>query len=66
MRKSKMCMLIIWGPIYKYGSTVIPAWISYHMPSQVWGGITYPTNFNGCNGYTVEGVIRGSSLYLIR
>ena len=40
------------GPFYWHGLTLIPAWISNHMPSKVWGEITYPfPNFNGC---TVE------------
>ena len=37
---------------YLHGLTLIPAWISNHMPGKVWGDITYPfLNFNGC---TVE------------
>ena len=40
------------GRFYSHGLTLIPAWISNHMPSKVWGEITYPfLNFNGC---TVE------------
>ena len=40
------------GCFYYHGLTLIPAWISNHMPSKVWGEITYPfLNFNGC---TVE------------
>ena len=40
------------APFYKHGYTLIPAWISNHMPSKVWDEITYPfLNFNGC---TVE------------
>ena len=40
------------GPFYLRGLTLIPAWISNHMPSKVWDEITYPfLNFNGC---TVE------------
>ena len=40
------------GPFYEHGLTLIPAWISNHMPSKVMDGITYPfLNFNGC---TVE------------
>ena len=39
-------------PFYKHGLTLIPAWISNHMPSKVWEEIIYPfPNFNGC---TVE------------
>ena len=41
-----------WAPFYWHGLTLISAWISNHMPSKVWNGITYPSlNFNGC---TVE------------
>ena len=29
-----------WGPFYKHGLTLIPAWVSNHMPSEVWDGIT--------------------------
>ena len=37
-------------PFYQYGLTLIPAWISYHVPSEVWNEITYPfLNFNGAN-----------------
>ena len=40
------------GPFYQHGFTLIPAWISNHMPSNMWDEITYPfLNFNGC---TVE------------
>ena len=40
------------GPFYHHGLTLIPAWISNHMPRKVWAEITYPfPNFNGC---TVE------------
>ena len=39
-------------PFYYHGLTLIPAWISNHLPSKVWGEITYPLlNFNGA---TVE------------
>ena len=35
------------GPFYQYGLTLIPAWISNHMPSKVWDWVTYPfLNFN--------------------
>ena len=38
-----------WGPIYLRGLTVIPAWISNHMPSKVWDEIGHPfQNLNGC------------------
>ena len=40
------------SPFYQHGLTLIPAWISNHMPCKVWDEITYPfLNFNGC---TVE------------
>ena len=36
-----------WGPFYWHG--LISAWISNHMPSEVWDEITYPfPNLNGC------------------
>ena len=42
----------IWAPFYWHGLTLIPAWISNHLPGKVWDEITYPfLNFNGC---TVE------------
>ena len=40
------------GPFYEHGLTLIPAWISNHMSSQMWDGITYP--FLNFNGATVE------------
>ena len=52
------CFLDIWifadisGPFYEHGLTLIPAWISNHMPSKVWDDITYP--FLNINGATVE------------
>ena len=34
-------------PFYKHGLTLIPSWISNHMPSKVWDEITFPfSNFN--------------------
>ena len=45
--KSQSC-----GPFYYHGLTLIPTWISNHMPSKVWDEITYPfLNFKSC---TVE------------
>ena len=41
-----------WGAFYKHGLTLIPTWISNHMPSNVWYEITYP--FLSFNGATVE------------
>ena len=32
--------------------TLIPEWVSYHIPSQVWDEITYP--FQNFNGSTVK------------
>ena len=43
---------IFWGPFYKHGLTLIPAWIINHMPSKVWDEINYP--FLNFNGATVE------------
>ena len=40
------------GPLYLHGLTLIPAWISNHIPSKVWDEIPYP--FLNFNGYTVE------------
>ena len=37
-----------WDPFYQHWLTKIPAWISDHMPSEVWDDITYLfPNFNG-------------------
>ena len=37
------------GPFHKYRLSLIPAWLSNHMPSKVWNEITYPfSNFNSC------------------
>ena len=41
-----------WAHFYKHDLTLIPVWISNHMPSKGWDGITYP--FLNFNGYTVE------------
>ena len=39
-------------PLLLNSLTLIPTWMSNHMPGRVWGEITYPfPNFNGC---TVE------------
>ena len=43
---------MISDPFYKYGLTLIPAWISNHMSSKMWDEITYP--FQNFKGYTVE------------
>ena len=40
------------APFYWHGLTLIPAWISNHMPSNMWDEITYP--FLNFNGATVE------------
>ena len=38
----------IYGPFYQCGLTLIPAWLSNHMPRNVWDEITYQfPNFNG-------------------
>ena len=37
-----------WGPFYWHGLTLIPAWMSNHLPSKMWDEIIYPfPNFNG-------------------
>ena len=41
-----------YGPFYKHGLTLIPAWIGNHMHYKVWDEITYP--FLNFNGATVE------------
>ena len=40
------------GPFNQHGLTLIPAWLSNHMPSKVWDEIIYP--FQNFNGATVE------------
>ena len=41
-------ILTLRGPFYQHGLTLIPAWISNHIPSKVWDEIAYPfPNFNG-------------------
>ena len=43
-------ILLSWGPFYWYGLTSSPAWISNHIPSEVWEEIIYPfRNVNGCD-----------------
>ena len=43
-----LSIAVLQGPLL----TLIPAWISNHLPGKVWYEITYPfQNFNGC---TVE------------
>ena len=37
---------------HRLGSTSIPAWTTYRMPSEVWDAITYP--FPNFIGYTTE------------
>ena len=36
---------VIVGHFYWHGLTFIPAWISNHMPSEMWGEITYPSKW---------------------
>ena len=36
------CSHVLWGPFYWHGLTLIPAWISNHMPIKVWDEVTYP------------------------
>ena len=48
----KFCLSRSRCPLCWHGLALISAWISIHMPSNVWDEITYPfPNFNGC---TVE------------
>ena len=53
--KGIMCVWVhnnknrVLGPLLLSWLTLIPAWISNHMPNKVWDEITYPfPNFNGC------------------
>ena len=43
---------VVWAHFYQHGLTLIPAWISNHLPCKVWDGITYP--FLNFNGATIE------------
>ena len=37
------------GPFYEHGLSLIPAWMSNHIPNKVWDEFTYQfPNFNGC------------------
>ena len=41
--------------IYEHGLTLIPAWISNHMPSNAWDKITYPiSKLQRCNRWSLE------------
>ena len=52
------------GPFYEHGLTLIPAWISHHMPSKMWDEITYPlTNFNGATVEVWSGWVIYPTLY---
>ena len=45
---SNMSLSHTWDTFYEHGLTLVSAWIGNHMPSKVWGEITYPfLNFNG-------------------
>ena len=45
----------IWGPFYKHGLTLIPAWITNHIHYNVWDEITYQfSNFNGATVGSLE------------
>ena len=35
-------ILLIWNRFYEHGLTLIPTWISNHMPSEVWDEMTHP------------------------
>ena len=52
MYSLKYNQLSTWGPLDKYGSTLILAWIINHMPNKVWYEITFP--FQNFNGATVD------------
>ena len=41
-----------WGPFYYHRLTLIPVWISNHMPTKIWDEITY--SFPNFNGITAE------------
>ena len=45
-------LIQIWGPFYLHELNLIPTWISNHMHSKIWDGITYP--FPNFTGSTVE------------
>ena len=47
-----MLVAIYLGPLYRYGVTWIPLWISNYINSMVWDDITY--QFPNSNGCTVE------------
>ena len=40
--RTRLRTTAICGPFYQHGLALIPALISYHMPSKVWDEITYP------------------------
>ena len=47
------------GLCYYHGLTLIPAWISNHMPGKVWDKIAYPfhrTLYDGCNYLFMLGI----------
>ena len=51
----------ILGPLYLHELTLIPAFISNHMLSEMWDDITYPfSNFNGCTIKVWEWIILSS------
>ena len=51
-RSQRYGCVVTSGPFYYNGLTLIPAWISNHMPGKVWDEITNP--FLNFNGATVE------------
>ena len=60
----KYIYLMVWGPLYYYGLTLIPAWISNHIRYKVRVEITDQFhNFNGCP-VEVRGWINNSILHL--
>ena len=45
---TKFCLLIICGPFYQHGLTLIPVWIINYTHYNMWDEIAYPfINFNG-------------------
>ena len=46
--------IIVLGSFYKHGVTLIPAWISNHMPSKMWDEITFSIpKLQRCNRWSL-------------
>ena len=53
-------LIAVRGPVYKHGLTLIPTWISNHMPSKVWYEIISPfTYFENALSIFILPVIMG-------